>query len=91
MLNSKALQVAHEVEKELNSRNVPYNFNSNHLGGFQFTFPWCKGDFVCCEGSYGCERGLYESFRFEEDKGDVRSYLDKKDIIKTILNAWKNK
>ena len=59
--------------------------------GKQMRFPWCEGDIVCHDGSYGGKDGLFESMGFEEDCGDVRGYLTKAEAFETILHAWNNR
>lgn len=39
--------------------------------GYQFTFPWCAGDVVCHNGSYGANQGHVESMDFPWDEEDV--------------------
>lgn len=63
----------------------------NLWGGKQMRFPWCEGDIVCHDGSYGGKNGLFESMGFEEDGDDVRGYLTKAQAFETILHAWNNR
>lgn len=61
------------IAKTLMDWNVPFRLESyaNHISGYQLTFPWCKGDIVCNDMSYGHVSGHVETFRFPWDKGDV--------------------
>lgn len=69
---------------------IPFT-TKNLWGGKQMCFPWCEGDIVCHDGSYGGKFGLFETMGFEEDCGDVRGYLTKAEAFETILHAWNNR
>lgn len=79
-----------QLEKICKRWNIPFT-TENLWGGKQMRFPWCEGDIVCHEGSYGGERGLFETMGFEEDGDDVRGYLTKAQAFETILHAWNNR
>lgn len=70
--------------------NIPFTVE-NLWGGKQMRFPWCKGDVVCHQGSYGGKQGLFETMGFEEDGDDVRGCLNKAQAFETILHAWNNR
>lgn len=61
---------------------TPYFF------GAQFTFPNIEGDVICHDGSYGHELGLFESYHFPWDEGDVTGYLTIEDFIEKFRTTY---
>lgn len=61
------------IAKTLMDYNVPFRLESyaNYRTGYQLTFPWCNGDIVCNDMSYGHVGGYVETFKFPWDEGDV--------------------
>lgn len=79
-----------QLEKTCELWEIPFT-TENLWGGKQMRFPWCEGDIVCHDSSYGGKQGLFETMGFEEDDGDVRGYLTKAEAFETILHAWNNR
>lgn len=69
---------------------IPYEAAELH-GGMSLRFPWCEGDVICHQYSYGGKSGRFETMGFEEDDDDVRGYLTKAQAFETILHAWNNR
>lgn len=80
----------HQLEETCELWKIPFIIVSL-WGGKQMRFPWCEGDIVCHDGSYGGKNGLFESMGFEEDGDDVRGRLTKAQAFETILHAWNNR
>lgn len=66
----KYLETTAELSTHLLVNRVPFTVAPLY-DGFQFTFPWCKGDVVCHHGSYGANYGHVESMDFPWDESDV--------------------
>ena len=61
------------IAKTLMDWGVPFRLESyaTYRSGYQLTFPWCKGDVVCNDMSYGHASGHVETYQFPWDEGDV--------------------
>lgn len=66
----KYLETTAKLSAHLLINKVPFTVAPLY-DGYQFTFPWCKGDVVCHHGSYGANYGRVESMDFPWDEGDV--------------------
>jgi len=58
------------LEGMLKRENIPF-VQERLWDGFKITFPWCDGDVVCHNGSYGSNWGHVESMGFPWDDEDV--------------------
>lgn len=54
----------------LRAAKVPFTFHTLYEGA-QLRFPWCDGDVICHEHSYGSDHGAVETYQFPWDEGDV--------------------
>lgn len=59
--------------------------------GWKLVFPWCDGDFICHQYSYGGPAGLWESIGMPGDEDDVTGYLTTSQALLKILTAWETR
>lgn len=61
---------------------IPY-VTTTLANGYQITFPSVKGaDIICHDYSYGGAQGLWESYGFPWDEGDVTGNLTSAEFIR---------
>lgn len=78
-----------ELQTVLDLIKIPYKTPIPHCGGWVIKFPWCDGDFACHECSYGGPDGLWESYKFPWDEGDVTGYLTIQDIVANLVPYYR--
>ena len=76
-----------KASKLLEEKCVPH-FLENLYDGCAVCFYWCDGDFICHNGSYGCNSGLVESIGFPWDNGDVSVHTPE-EIADLVANYYK--
>ena len=61
--------------------------------GFSFIFPELPNepDVAINEGTYGSDEGLFESWHFPDNNGDVTGWLTVEQVIEKVENAKKEK
>ncbi len=74
----------------LTREKIPHTVEKLH-GGYQFRFPWCRGDMVCHSYSYGSKWGSLESYNFPWDEDDVSVFSVDEAAEKIIEHYYKLK
>jgi hypothetical protein len=70
----------------LSSLYIPYNIQEYKIfHGYIITFPWTVGDIACHQGTYGGREGLFESYGFSTDEGDVTGNMNIVQALEKIL------
>ena len=86
-LNEAIFQGATAVLSAILTREkIPHNVRPLH-GGFQILFPWCGGDLICHNFSYGNKWGEFESYGFPWDEEDV-TVLSISDAVTKIMKYY---
>lgn len=67
----------------LTERGIEFSFRGDsYSGGGYFRFPkYPSADVACHFGTYGAEQGLFESYCFPWDEGDVTGWLTPEDFV----------
>lgn len=69
---------------------IPHTTNPS-WDGYQIRFPWCDGDIICHNFSYGHSAGHVESYCFPWDKGDVTELTIKEAFVNVVNYYNKSK
>ena len=72
-INPSYFTACADLSHFLTVARVPFKVEQA-FDGFQFTFPWCKGDCILHRGSFEHHFGMFESYRFPWDNGDVSTH-----------------
>ena len=67
----------------LEEMEIPHTTNPL-WDGYQIRFPWCDGDVVCHNFSYGHSAGHVESYCFPWDEGDVTELTISEAFVKVV-------
>ena len=67
----------------LEEMGIPHTTNPL-WDGYQIRFPWCNGDMVCHNFSYGHSAGHVESYCFPWDEGDVTELTISEAFVKVV-------
>lgn len=67
----------------LEEMGIPHTTNPL-WDGYQIRFPWCDGDMVCHNFSYGHSAGHIESYCFPWDEGDVTELTISEAFVKVV-------
>lgn len=86
MINPDYAKPILTLANALTEQKIPHTLNVIH-DGLQIRFPWCKGDFICHNWSYGHESGWVESLGFPWDYDDV-SCSSVEEAIANITSLW---
>ena len=66
----------------LEESNITYSVSPCY-NGFIVRFS-AVADVTIHDGTYGSHKGLWESFGFDSDRGDVTGYLDVADVLRKV-------
>lgn len=88
MSNEIYERAVQEMQQALIANSIHYILKEIH-DGYQFLFPEiCDGDIVCHYFSYGNENGLWESYKFKWDRGDVTGHLTTEKFISLLKEHY---
>ena len=94
----KYTKAADKLEELLIKKHIAY-VREKLIDGWKFTFPDLQGEKECIDSpdvivhsySYGGPQGLFESYHFLLDKGDVTGYMSVDDVLHHIEYEFQHK
>ena len=79
-------EIISAMSDRLDAYHIPHTVH-DCWDGAQIRFPWCYGDIVIDNYTYGHELGDVESYKFPWDNGDV-SQLEPEDAVERIVQLY---